>query len=201
MNLVRSKMIETQQRVEGDLQYTWKTLDPAIQHQKLQQGFINMAQGEWNNIPDTGGIYSPAPLSHVLNIPVLSQLSIAKDLAPLAVSDPKYITKPEDFMADAITQIAAGKLTPAQAADQISTIYRGIIADNDTNRQYGRLGLPNLAEEMKFRTTVNIGSGYGTNQVIDMASRPAVEAAITRMIIFRQIGGAAGGMLKGGIGP
>lgn len=176
VNLIRSKLLDIKNATAGSDQL-WSQKKPAEQQLVVQKNIEAAAKKEAANIPVSGGMYSPAPLQKVLQIPVVQETMIYKDLAPLGAASAEYPTKADDIWKIAISNIAEGKATPAQMAQDISRIYRAINVDNSDIRQYRRFALPS---QTTHKTTVYLGTGWNTSKVIDMTSVSQLEAELTR---------------------
>ena len=176
----------------------FKTLPLEDQNAKIQTSIQTSVQAERNNIPNEGGIFSPAPLSSTVKIPAVFATDIGKALMPLANGNPNYATKSQDVFATAALLIQQGKLTVGQASDQISQIYNAIAADVSNQRQYQRFHIAGPSAETGFRQTVLTG-GFNSSTTIDMTKPGAVATTLQRMI-YNQ-GAGAGGVQGAGVGP
>lgn len=187
MNLLRSKLINEQSAIIKPLEYTWKGLDPVVQHTKLQQGLQEFVQKQFNNIAPSGNIFSPPPLAAVLAAsPSITNGLLAKDLAPLAIADPMHVTDANEIMSAAVAKITKGEATPAQMAEEVYQIYNAAINQNNQLYQYHRFAMADMSERDGFNATVNTTGYWGGSQSINMVSRAALESYLTRSIIRNQ---------------
>lgn len=179
VNIIRGKLLDIKNATAGADQL-WGQKKPAEQQIAIQKNIEKAAQNESANIPAMGGLYSPAPLQKVLQIPIVQGTMLFKDLAPLGAVNAEYPTKADDIWKIAISNIQSGKASPAQMAQDISTIYKAINVDNSDIRQYRRFA---LSSQQTHKTTVYLGTTWNSSKVIDMTSVPNLEAELTRNVI------------------
>jgi hypothetical protein len=201
MNIVREKLIKIESDIIGPQQFTWKQLDPSVQHIQLQNAIQAEVKKEVNNIPDQGGIFSPGSLRATLSIgqgeASLANTKIGAALAPAAKADPTLPTSASMILQTALQLIQAGKATPAEMASEVNRIYTAIIADNNDQRQYQEFRLNPLDPQINgFKTSVQFGNDWGSKAPVNMVSPSAVEAVLTRMLLRQtyQLDISRGGM-------
>ena len=151
-------------------------------------GVLDTINKERTAIPTTGGIFSPGTMWDTLTIPKVASLDIAKTLMPIAAANKQSPTDPDLVLTSAASLIAQGKLTPAQAAEQVSTMYQSIIASNNEVRGYAKFAIKPLD---KFPTVTNSmtfpGIHFSNKQVIDMTNKAQLQAVFTRNFIKTQV--------------
>lgn len=159
-------------------QTPWEKLKPAEQLVKEQAFIEAKVKEEAKNIPKEGGIYSPPSLLKVLEIPLVQKLSIAKDLSVVAGLDHRAPTDAKQVMQIAIDKVSRGEASPALMAAEISSMYTMIRVDNNTQRAYSRMVIPDLKD---FKTAVSMsGILRGRSEVLDMTNTAQLENAILR---------------------
>lgn len=171
--------------------------DPQKLRIDVQSQLDTRVRNEAALIPETGGIYSAPPLAKVLEIPAVKNTMLGTLVMPLAAT-PAYPTKPSDFYTQATKAVMEGKMTSAQAASELSGIFKSIEVDNNTNRQYQRLAIP---MQKSFKASVNVGTGWTGMQTINMSNPVEVEAALIRTVTRQKYEAAyysTGGYVMGG---
>lgn len=176
INGVRRILTNIKGGVLKDNENTWKSFTPEVQEQKVQEKYEVRIKQEIANIPDAEGIYSAPSLVKVLEIPMVASTTIGKTLAPLAkILD--YPTKSAELFTTGLNLITTGKLTPDQAADELSGIYTSIVVDNNQQRAYQRLSVP---RQKSFNASIQTSAGWGGSTTLDLSNREAVKNAYIR---------------------
>jgi hypothetical protein len=189
VDYVRNKLTDYMQNAITQVgPQLFKTLPLEDQNAKIQGSIQASLAREMNNIPDTGGMFSPPPLLSTVKIPAVFSTDIGKALLPLANGNPQYATKSQDIYAMAATMIHEGKLTVGQAADQISQIYTAIATDVSNQRQYQRFQVVGPSKESGFKQTVLTG-GFSSSTTVDNTNAGAVATTLQRML-YNQGAGA-----------
>lgn len=178
LNMTRSKMIQVQTAVKENLGQMIHGMKPEEIQLKVDQGITQSVKKEVNNIPSTGGFYSPPPLQKVLTIPAVAATSIAKELAVFA-KDPTVPTDANMVFRVANDLVAKNPNSIPQLASEIATMYAAINVDNTTTHQYNKLALPSPPSD-QFKTQVQTGKGWSGAEVINMANKIQVEATLIR---------------------
>lgn len=184
---VREKLNDIVNTWDSQNAFTAKSMPPEAVHAMQMNAIRDSLNRQASNIAPTGNMFSPAPLKSVLEIPAVQATSLAKDLNPLWQANPEYKTDANDFMAAAALKIQQGKATPEQMAAEISQIYNAIIVDTNQRNNYQKFGFSGLNSKTGFLTSVQMTGGFGGTGTLDMSNKAAVEAALTRMIISKQL--------------
>lgn len=188
LTILQNRLNEVKARAQQANAGIWNTMKPDEKLMVIQKEYEQEVQTAKNNIKPEGGLFSPPPLSSVAKIPVISQMPLVKDMAPLA-QNPQYPTKADDFITNALKRITDKKSTPAMEADQIAAIYKAINADNLHTFQYNKMGFTYWPTS-SFATTVHLPhmyGGFGGTQTVDMANPAVVEGILTRLAISNKI--------------
>lgn len=187
MNIIRKRLTG----LANGAAVAYNKANPGQEFGKLPVGAQNLqvqtaieadTRKEASNVTDENNIYSPAPLSSVLKIPTIASLSLAKDLAPIAASQNLVPTRAQDIYTTALQQVADGKLSPEDAAAQVSTIYKAINLDNTARYKYNRFALP---APTSYNTTIFTGMSWSNSQTIDMTNAAQLQSVFTRASITR----------------
>lgn len=187
MNILRKKLIDLQNGVIAQpmTQQVWKTLAPEQRAALVQKGIEQEVLKEANNVPQTGGIYSPPPLRDVLTTPSLLQAAPiltgkTSALPAIATTDPQHPLNANEVFKSALEAITTKQATVEQMGQEISRIYKTANALNAETQQYNRFALPALVDTHK--TTLYTGTGWGGARVVDMASPIAVQSELIRSL-------------------
>lgn len=171
----------------------WNQLPKDARVVKLNDAIKAELKREATNIPDQGGIFSPPPVASVITIPALKDLEISKVLAIQAI-DPSNPLRAQDVLSAAIQQMQNGKSSPEQMADEIATIYKSVIMDNNQQRQYKRFAITPMSEAAGFKTQIQVPQyqqaveGFTSfpvskKQTVDMANQAQLTTLLTRVNI------------------
>jgi hypothetical protein len=127
---------------QTNTQMKFKSLTPEERKAETEVFFKNQFAQIRQNVPDTGSIYSLPLLSSFIgngqmdNSPLKPYLQLRVQANPEATMSPKEIV--------ALTQQAVkeGRMSTAQAAEELSQLYsRGVLV-NASVRQFSKLGIP-----------------------------------------------------------
>lgn len=166
----------------------WHSMKPGEQTMVGNKAVANATSQELKNIPDQGGIYSPASLIATLTIPGVQTLSIAKDLNQLAKNDVMYPTKAQDVFTTALAKIERGESDVKSMAAEMSTLYKAVQVDSNTTRQYQKLALQPLDAKTGYYSTIYSSlMGFGGAKTVNMINPVALEAELTRALLQRSI--------------
>lgn len=185
--IVRQKLNDIVNTWNSQNAFTAKSMPPESVHAMQMNAIIDGLNKQAANITPTGSMFSPPPLKSILEIPGVAATSLAKDLMPLWQANPEYKTDANDFMAAAAMKIQKGLATPQQMAAEISQIYNAVIVQTNEIHNYTKFGFSGLNQSTGFNTSVQMSGNFGGAKVIDMSNKAAVEAALTRMIISKQL--------------
>lgn len=190
---IEAATVEEYTKQTGSNGVQWNQLPKDARVVKLNDAIKVELKREVTNIPDQGGIFSPPPVASVITIPAVQGLEIAKVLSIQAI-DPNNPLRAQDVLSAAIQQMQNGTASPEQMADEIATIYKSIIMDNNQQRQYKRFAITPMSEAAGFRTQIQIpafqqvGDGVSSfstskKQIVDMANTAALTTMLTRINI------------------
>lgn len=172
----------------------WKSLSKDQQRGEVLTRFGQQFKNEEGNIPEEGGILTPAPLSTWAKIPALAKGPIMSSLAPIATPNMKLT--PELIMSQGEQLIAAGKIDKYQAATEISTIFRTAAQETSNTKWFDRFGIP-LQKTFKAPLEMNPNGAWSNKSIIDNANPNAVLNALTRREAVRAFNSGGSGIFMG----
>jgi hypothetical protein len=143
------------------------------------------AATELRNIPMSNGIYSPNTLAATLQIPALKNLPMAADLGPIADQAPQMKVDPNLVYSALAKRIQLGQDTPATAAAQMTTFFKGVAADTSDRGQMERFGLSRLTNYNAQIAVSGVLGMFSHNKAVDLTNQAAVEALFTRENVQR----------------
>lgn len=157
----------------------------------INSAIVSEANRQKANIQPTGGVFSPPPLSAVLNSPSLTnvwKLGLRPELQALATANPAHETDANEILTVAALKIAGGKETLEQAAADISTIYTHIKMDNEFQHRYTLFG---IVPPDGFNTQVNTGGmSFRATAIYDMTNQVQMQNALLQIMRSQQLTGA-----------
>lgn len=158
---IRSKTIEELSKPGSTI--PWQQLKEDQKEVFLNRDILATVQKQINNIPDSGSMYSPPSAQAIFGnvkgeggIPFLKTTNLAKGFEAIRLDD-RTPLRANDVISVALNKIQNEKVSPQVMAEEISTMYRSIIVDNNANRQYQRFGLPMLDESRGFNQQITYG--------------------------------------------
>lgn len=190
MNYVRDKLHAVTATAPASIpadKTPWEKLKPAEQLAVTQALLQKKVIDERRNVPYEGGIYSPPSLSATLSIPLVSQMALAKELAPIAAVDKTAPTSADVILQAAVDKVKRGEASPAQMAAEFTAMYQLIAADNNTQRAYKRFVLPPIINN--YSTGVHINPSFrGKPEIVNTLDAGQIENAIWRKAVAQGLG-------------
>jgi hypothetical protein len=177
----------------------WNTMKDDAKQYALNQTVKQEVRREVANIPTQDGFYSPPSLLAVIAAnKYLGASPISQALAGTAtINDGRVPADPSVIVNKAVELAISGKMSPADAADNVNQIYKGVLATTNEIRQFKLLSLPELSPATTgYNTTVRDINGNSVQ--LNMLSKPQLEAYITRRIILDRM--YTGGVLNNSLG-
>lgn len=191
---------------------TSRAMNPQQRSAKIDEGIQSSLQQEAQNIPVTGGIYSPPSLAQTLSLTGGSQFPALADYFKVTgiidKSNPGGSTIPTDpslLAYGALQLIRSGKATPEQMGQEISNVYSAAAIQNNNIRGYSKLSMPFPAPgdpKSAFNMSVPAPNGNDRPLILNMFNQAAVTAYLYRLSapqpsglsLFQQGAAVAGGM-------
>lgn len=187
-DLLRQKLTQEQSAYITSLGVMAKQYTPEQLTMMTNNYIKQKVQSEALNVPSTGGYFSPPSLLQSLSLPGIMGTPLAEALAPLAAPsanrDKNIPTQANDVVAAANKLVIDGKMTPAQAADSVSSFYNTIVNTNDATRGYRIFALPSPASSGKYNSTISVGGSYETHNLVNKVE---MESYFTRLSIQRLV--------------
>lgn len=201
MNYVRDKLHAVTATAPASIpadKTPWEKLKPAEQLAVTQALLQKKVIDERRNVPYEGGIYSPPSLSATLSIPLVSQMALAKELAPIAAVDKTAPTSADVILQAAVDKVKRGEASPAQMAAEFTAMYQLIAADNNTQRAYKRFVLPPIINN--YSTGVHIDPSFrGKPEIVNTLDAGQIENAIWRKAVAQGLGKPQQAVGSGGV--
>jgi len=175
----------------------YTTATPQQKAQFDDDAINTIEQREGSNIPDTGSIYSLAPLASQVTKTYVKNNPVMQSLVPLAQANNQLPTSAQQVLDSATRLVAQGKLDAKKAAAYVSSFYQGATSDRNAANPYGRLGI--ITPE-GYHTSVTIrGPSSGrvhfgdTAKIVDMSNPSEVYNALMQSNLAYRAAQAASG--------
>lgn len=201
MNIVRKAVHEIVSPIVNEPSYS--QLKPEVQYNMKNDKIKADLKTQLGNISE-GSMFAAPSLSAVLAIPKIGELTIAKQLSSLA-KNPQYGTNVDDVANTALSIINDSK-SPAEKsanlekmAQEISTMFQAIGADNSQQRQYKKFQIAEMAPDTTgYRASVSTGAGslFGDRTIVDWMNPAAVRNFLMQRTIQSEVNKA--GEILGG---
>jgi hypothetical protein len=143
---------------------------------KLNTYLKDIEPGSGNNPFNIGAV------SSIIQMPGVSNLPLAKNiLAPAVISGAK-LDDPKQVYSTAISAINSGKLSIADAADGLVTLYQKGVDTNLATRQLTKFGIVPTENMHSYKTQIEVDptSAFGGTEIVDMTNANAVKRAIMK---------------------
>lgn len=163
-----------------------KALPPEDQSTIINNAVLGKYGALYNNIPATGSILSPGPLSSILSIPVVGQTDLGKALAPLAVN--KLAPIDYDTVAAAASKLIDSGMPIPVVAAQMKTLGNGMSGQVNQIRGLARANLPPLLSDQFPNFRVTMRDALGNSHNVDLNNQSAIETFLTRNEIAKKTG-------------
>lgn len=178
-NITRTQLMDVLAPVRAGVTFSQMKPEAQIaQEDAVVAGWVKQ-QGQMIN--PTGNIFSPPPLSSVLDMPSLASMPMVAALKPFVTSN----TTPTDFdtiSQVAISQVRAGKESPASAAAQIVKMYSAINQDLAVTKQFTKFGINVVGDSTGYRVPVTQGEDWQSRTSVNVLNQAEVEATLTRIV-------------------
>jgi hypothetical protein len=168
----------------------WNTMKEDTKQNAINNYVKQESHRELSNIPTENGLYSPPSLLAVIAAnKYIGASPISQALAGTAtLNDGRVPADPSVIVNKAVELAISGKMSPAEAADNVNQIYKGVLSTTNEIRQFKLLSLPTLSPATTgYNTTVRDVNGNSAQ--LNMLSKPQLEAYITRRILMSKLGG------------
>lgn len=160
------------------------------------QRISDATKQELQNIPTTGGFYSPFTFDKTANInPTISALPLIKEMVAGGLGkDGTTPTNPDDFMATGLAQVNRG-VPVSDVAAQIAYTFKSVAGNLQQVRNYGLVNVTGLAPSQPYNMTVHAPPdiqsmrGYASlPKIIDVSNVAAVQNYLTRLAAMKKTG-------------
>ena len=163
----------------------WTTRKPAEQQRILDEAIKIQTNLELKNIPNEGSIFSPPPLNVVGKIEGVARLPFWQLNFSKQAENEYVSTNAQQIFNAAVTTVMKGEMPLDQVAEQASTIFDAIAAENRHARNYGKFSLNLDTKYLNgYNTRIEIpGVSLLTSpQTVDLANKEAFKNHLMRAI-------------------
>jgi hypothetical protein len=192
MDAVRGELQNIRAALAKDAQ--WHGLKPDEQNMRWQGKINDYVKRETDTVRDQGSLFSPPPISVLMKTPLVANSVIGKSLGAIAGADSLAPLKAQDVVTIAADKVRKGEMLPAQAAEEISNIYKTVLDENNARFNYIRWSIiPPSGYNAAIRQrdpTSNFGAAINLNL--------ADKAKVENFLLRQRAPGAFTGTLGGG---
>ena len=141
----------------------------------------NIQAGDYRNI-----YHAPTLDALQKSVPGITRTPLWKTVVAPLVANGAKVTDANQLLGFTVDAVRAGKINANQAAKDLSSIFSGVVASNNANRQYQKYG---IMPQSSFNTKVDTGLPgiiSADKTTIDMTQQTQVQNMISKMLSNQQ---------------